>query len=84
MIIEVALGLLVVGGAGFMVRVLQGPNLADRVVALDGLLSIVVTAFVAYGALTGVSTYLMVSVVVALVAFLGASMFARYLEEREP
>lgn len=84
MIIEVALGLLVVGGAGFMWRVLRGPNLADRVVALDGLLTIVVTAFVAYGALNSVSTYLMVSVVVALVAFLGASMFARHLEGSAP
>jgi multicomponent Na+:H+ antiporter subunit F len=80
--IVAALVLLGVGGAGFLVRLVQGPTLADRIVALDGILTIVVTGMAAWGAYTGRGTYLTVGVVVALVAFLGTSAFARFIEER--
>lgn len=74
--------LLAVGGAGFLAKLVLGPTLADRVVSLDGLLTIVVTAMAAWGAYTGEGTYLTVGVVVALVAFLGTSAFARFVEGR--
>ncbi len=80
--IAVALVLLTIGGAGFLAKLVIGPSLADRIVSLDGLLTIVVTAIAAWGAYTGQGTYLTVSVVVALVAFLGTSAFARFIEGR--
>ena len=42
--IVVALFLVTLGGAGFLYRLVRGPTLADRVVSLDGLLTIIVTA----------------------------------------
>jgi multicomponent Na+:H+ antiporter subunit F len=81
-VIAVALVLIAVGGAGFLYRLVRGPSLADRVVALDGLLTIIVTGVIAWSALQGTSTYLTVGVVVALVAFLGTSAFARFVEGR--
>lgn len=80
--IAAALVLLALGGAGFLYRLSRGPTLADRIVALDGLLTIVVTAVLAWGAYTDRDTYLTVGVVVALVAFLGTSAFARFVEGR--
>lgn len=80
--IAAALALLALGGAGFLFRLSRGPTLADRIVALDGLLTIVVTAVMAWGAYTDRDTYLTVGVVVALVAFLGTSAFARFVEGR--
>lgn len=80
--IPVALALICVGGAGFLYRLARGPSLADRVVALDGLLTIIVTGVVAWGAYHRDGTYLTVGVVVALVAFLGTSAFARFVEGR--
>ncbi len=80
--IAVALVLIAVGGAGFLYRLVRGPSLADRVVALDGLLTIIVTGVIAWSALQRTSTYLTVGVVVALVAFLGTSAFARFVEGR--
>ena len=77
-----ALVLLGIGGAGFLAKLVIGPNLSDRVVSLDAILTIVVTALMAWGAYTGRSTYLVVGVVVALVAFLGTSTFARFIEGR--
>ena len=78
--IPVALALLVLGGAGFLYRLVAGPTLADRVVSLDGLLTMVVIGVTAWGAYTGRGTYLTVGVVVSLVAFLGTCAFARFVE----
>lgn len=80
--IPVALALIAVGGAGFLYRLVRGPSLADRVVALDGLLTIIVTGVIAWSAYRRDGTYLTVGVVVALVAFLGTSAFARFVEGR--
>jgi multicomponent Na+:H+ antiporter subunit F len=80
--IVVSLVLLTVGGAGFLYRLSIGPALADRVVALDGLLTAMVIGVTAWGAYTGRATYLTVGVVVSLVAFLGTSAFARFVEAR--
>ena len=80
--IVAALALLAVGGAGFCAKLLMGPNLSDRVVSLDGILTIVVTAMMAWSAFTGRATFLIVGVVVALVAFLGTLVVARFIEGR--
>jgi len=80
--LAIALSLIAVGGAGFLYRLLVGPSLADRVVSLDGLLTLIVTAVLAWGAFTRTGTYLTLGVVVALVAFLGTSAFARFVEGR--
>ena len=42
----VAMVMLSIGAAGFMYRLLRGPSLPDRVVGLDGLLSIVVIGII--------------------------------------
>ena len=80
--IPLALALLVLAGAGFTVRLVRGPSLADRVVAVDGLLTIAVMAIAAYGALIGSSFYAIVAVVFALVAFVGTATYARFIERR--
>lgn len=80
--IAAAYVLLALGGVGFLVRLVLGPKVPDRVISLDGLLTLLISAFLVYGADTGRGTFLIVGVVVAMVAFIGASTFARYLEER--
>jgi len=80
--IVAALILLAVGGAGFLIKLVIGPNLSDRVVSLDGILTILVIVMMAWSAYTGRDTFLIVGVVVALVAFLGTSIFARFVEGR--
>ncbi len=80
--ILVALILVTIGGGGFLYRLVRGPTLADRVVSLDGLLTVIVTAILAWSAYHRDGTYLTLGVVVALVAFLGTSAFARFVEGR--
>jgi multicomponent Na+:H+ antiporter subunit F len=63
-----------------VVRLVRGPDLANRVVALD-LLSVLGVGFAAAAAvLYGDAVYLDVALVLALIAFLGTVAFARYAE----
>jgi multicomponent Na+:H+ antiporter subunit F len=60
----------------------RGPTLADRVVALDGLLIVVVSGIAVGAARSGTTAYLDVLVVVSLLAFVGTVTVARFIERR--
>jgi multicomponent Na+:H+ antiporter subunit F len=72
--------LLSVAAAVAVVRVVIGPSVADRMVALDTLLFIGVGGIGAYIVATGDTTYVPVLVVAVLIAFLGTVVVARYIE----
>lgn len=64
-----------------LVRLLKGPSLPDRVVALD-LIATIIIGFVALNALeSGRAIFLDVAIVIGLIAFLGTVAIARYLEK---
>ncbi len=79
---RLAMGLLGAGLLVCLIRLIKGPSLPDRVVALD-LMAILMVGLMAVDALaTGHMLPLRAAVVVALLAFLGTIAFARYLEKR--
>lgn len=64
------------------VRLVRGPDPADRIVALD-LISVLIVAFLAaLSVYAGQSAVLDVAIAYALVAFLGTVALARWLERR--
>ena len=73
----IVLGLAAVGA---MVRVVLGPSVADRMVALDTLLFIGVGGLGVYIVRTGDTVYVPVLVVAVLTAFLSTVVVARYIE----
>ncbi len=77
---NVAIFLIVLSVICAVIRLIQGPSLADRVVALDliGMLAVSLLGVIAvmYPALLALD----VAVVLAFVAFLSTVGFARYLE----
>ena len=77
-----ALVLLGVAGVGFLVRLFAGPSVADRIVALDGLLLVVVSALAVDAARTGRSALVDAIVVVGLLGFVGTAVAARFIERR--
>lgn len=82
---EIALGMalpgLVLGALLTTARLLKGPSLPDRVVALDLLTTLGIGMACAWAMATGATAFLDVALVLALVAFLGTVAFARYLEK---
>jgi multicomponent Na+:H+ antiporter subunit F len=78
----VCYGLLALSGVLCAGRVATGPTLADRAVALDTLLVVGVIAVAIETARTGSGVYLDVLLIVALVAFVGTTAVARFIERR--
>lgn len=79
-----ALVLLAVMSLGIVlafVRLLLGPNIPDRLVALDLLTTVGVGIAALYCIAFDEPVYLDVAIVLALVAFLGTVTFSRYIEK---
>ena len=81
--ISLAIGLTMVGLIAGSIRMLKGPTIADRIVALD-LVTILMVAITSLLALQlDNSAYLDLGLALALVGFLATVAFARYLETNE-
>ncbi len=65
-----------------IVRLIEGPSLPDRVVALDLMTTIAVSIIALYSLITGETVYLDTALMLALIAFLGTIGFARYIARR--
>jgi multicomponent Na+:H+ antiporter subunit F len=74
--------ILAVAGVLFAGRLTIGPTLADRVVALNGLVIVGMGAIATHAAHTGVGSFLPTLVAVALVGPIGNGMIARFIEAR--
>ena len=72
----------VVAGIGFSYRLLAGPSLTVRVIGMDGLLVVGVTAIVIRAMDTGEGAFLPVALVVTLVSFVSTAVVARFIEGR--
>lgn len=80
--VNIGSSLLVLAMALAVVRMVRGPSLPDRVVALD-LIMILAIAFSALFAITADNiAFLDVAIALALVAFLATVAFARFAERR--
>lgn len=77
-----ALVLLAAGGACFLLRAVTGPSLADRVVAIDGLVVTVVSATLVNSIRTDSTWFLDTALVVAFIGFVGTAAGARFIERR--
>jgi multicomponent Na+:H+ antiporter subunit F len=62
------------------VRLVKGPTLADRVVALDLVTMILVVILTLFGMSVDDSAYIDAAIALGLVAFLATVAFARYIE----
>ena len=81
--VDIAFVLIMAAAVLAFVRLVRGPSLPDRVVALD-LITILAVAFSALFAIAADEpAYLDVAIALALVAFLATVAFARFAERRK-
>ena len=80
---NIILLLLSAGLIAAFIRLVRGPYLPDRVIALD-LISILAMGFiVAYAVRFNQPNFLDVAIILAIISFLGTVAFAYYLERRQ-
>ena len=61
-------------------RLIVGPSLADRVVALDLITMLMVAFLVVFTLASGIQAYIYAAIALALIGFLSTVAFARYIE----
>ncbi len=74
--------ILLVAACLFLYRLLRGPTVPDRVLALDGLLAAVLAGIFVAAADRETTVALIVTVLVALVGFVATGALARHVERR--
>lgn len=80
--IAVTYAVLVLAFVLFGLRMAKGPTLADRVIALDGMLVAGIGMLLVNAMDTGRGAFLQVAVLLALVGFISTSVIARFIEGR--
>lgn len=79
-VLTVVFALLVMGLMLSFIRLVRGPSLADRVIALELIALTTVALILTYAMQTNVSDFIDVALVLALTGFMAAVGFARFLE----
>ncbi|SFI97573.1 monovalent cation/H+ antiporter complex subunit F [Jannaschia pohangensis] len=80
--VQIAFGMVMVGVILAMFRLIKGPSLPDRVVALDTMTVLIVSFCGLFALDTGSTAYLDVAVVLALIGFLATVALARFVERK--
>lgn len=78
----IILPVLSVSAVLIFVRFIKGPNIVDRVIALDLLITCGLGIIASYSILTDQETFLDIAMILALIAFLGTVAFSYYLIKR--
>lgn len=84
MILAVVLAGFAISGSCALVRLFVGPELADRIVALDVALLSLMGGIVAYAADTGEIKWLNLLVVISIVGFTATIAASRFVEHGVP
>lgn len=71
---------LVAAGTLFTIRMCAGPTLADRVIALNGILLVGMAAIATHAVASGSGAFLPALVALALVGPISTAMISRYIE----
>ena len=80
--IQVSFALLGLSLIFVVLRMFEGPSLADRVIAIDLFGTILLAAILVFAIKSSQSFYLEVGLVFSLFAFLGTVVFARFIEKQ--
>ncbi len=79
----IALIIIFVSIAVAIIRVLLGPTVPDRVVALDTINTLVIAGMILFGTATKMLVYIDVAIVYALLSYITTLFIAKYLQGGE-
>lgn len=82
-VVNIVIGLLLASGVLVTVRLVRGPSMLDRAVALDALVAVVMAGIGVLTAVRQIPFYLSVLLVLAFLGFTGSVSIARFLALRD-
>lgn len=77
--IDISLALLMLAFLLIIIRIVRGPTLPDRILALDMLVAVGIGFIAVIGIKTGFFLYIDVAIALGLIGFLATVAFARYV-----
>ncbi len=81
MLLEYALIFMVIAIIPCIYRIIKGPTIPDRVVALDAMTTVIVVMLGIYSFVKGSVFFMDVALVIAIITFIGTVTVAKYLDE---
>ena len=81
--VDISFILVMLGVVGGFIRLVKGPSLPDRVVALDMMTVLIVSFCGLYAIQSEQTAFVDVAIVVAVIGFLATVALARYVERRQ-
>lgn len=81
--IWVSLILVVLSIIGIMVRVFRGPSVPDRLIALDGIGVMLISAIALISILFDTPFFIDVILLIAIMSFIGTVSFSKFIERGE-
>jgi multicomponent Na+:H+ antiporter subunit F len=79
--VDLSMALLFMGLFAALIRLIRGPTLPDRVMAVDLVASLVVGISAVHAVDTGDAIYIRVGVVIALIGFVGTAAWAAFIRK---
>lgn len=81
--IDISFVLVMLGIVAGFTRLVRGPSLPDRIVALDMMTVLIVSFCALYAILSGERAFVDVAIVLALIGFLATVALARFVDRRK-
>ncbi|AGF26455.1 Na(+)/H(+) antiporter subunit F1 [Bacillus sp. NEAU-CP5] len=82
-ILQLSLGIMAVSTLLYVIRVMKGPTIPDRVVALDGIGINLIAMTALVSILLNTSAFLDIILLLGILSFIGTIAFAKFLEKGE-
>ncbi|MBV2197279.1 Na(+)/H(+) antiporter subunit F1 [Bacillus velezensis] len=82
-ILQLSLGIMAVSTLLYVIRVIKGPTIPDRVVALDGIGINLIAMTALVSILLNTSAFLDIILSLGILSFIGTIAFAKFLEKGE-
>ena len=82
-ILQLSLGIMAVSTLLYVIRVIRGPTIPDRVVALDGIGINLIAMTALVSILIKTTAFLDIILLLGILSFIGTIAFAKFLEKGE-
>lgn len=82
-ILQLSLGIMAVSTLLYVIRVIKGPTIPDKVVALDGIGINLIAMTALVSILLNTSAFLDIILLLGILSFIGTIAFAKFLEKGE-
>ncbi|WP_135613042.1 cation:proton antiporter [Methanococcoides sp. AM1] len=81
LLLDISLTFMVIAIIPCIYRIIKGPTIPDRVIAVDAMTTVIVAILGIYSYIQGSAFFMDVALVLAIISFVGTITISKYLDE---